>query len=513
MESLARLITNACLTGLSQDKLEEVTRKDPTTLCSGQTRIYPRSLHVRDSILHLIATTGGKKNLYLAAEKSFTSAFHGLYAHVGGLFILKADYTWDNAKRLHEVFPFSAPSSLRDRKTTIGCGDRLGLATPGHIAAVARFQASAVFAQQSLRELTSTGRDFPKVVSDVTFHVFQEGFTSGYGADGDHLRSIKDIDAALDAKMTMITLDLTEAMSFEPAFWSAGRVNEEFEKIDRGVVRHVLEKYAGRIFAPAGCQIIFDTLEAKRCALMYWRALEFSRKVDDHLKRKRGNNYDLEISIDETVSPTPLSHHLFIAQELARRGVVVSSMAPRFIGDFQKGIDYIGDPVEFESQFKAHCAIAKEYGDYKISIHSGSDKFSVYPAIGTHTNMRLHLKTSGTTWLEALRIIARANPALFRTMLAKSLDHFTAASKLYHVTTNLDAIPNSDHVPDSELEKYLNANDSRQVLHITYGGLLCDARIKSEILSTLIENEQKHYQAVEENLINHIKKLGVPLAL
>lgn len=136
-----------------------------------------------------------------------------------------------------------------------------------------------------------------------------------------------------------------------------------------------------------------------------------------------------------------------------------------------------------------------------------------YPAIGKHTGMRLHLKTAGTSWLEAVRVIARLNPTLFRTMLSKAFDYFPEATKLYHVTTNLSTIPAANGVPDSKLESYLNATDSRQLLHITYGGLLNDPSIREEFHTTLIQNEGQHYDAVEEHMDKHIRLLGVPRAV
>ena len=267
----------------------------------------------------------------------------------------------------------------------------------------------------------------------------------------------------------------------------------------------------GRTFALEGASITFAPLEAERCALMYGRALDFSRDVDRHLKEKRGDGYDLEISIDETTAPTLPAHHLFIAAELARRGVAVNSLAPRFVGEFQKGIDYIGDTAEFERQFKVHCAIARRYGGYKVSIHSGSDKFSVYPAIGRHTGMRLHLKTAGTSWLEAVRVTARTDPALFREMLGKAFASFEEATRLYHVTTNLGAIPDARTCADSDLERYLDAKDSRQLLHITYGGLLNDPQIRERFFQTLARNEEAHYAAVEKHMDKHLRLLGVPM--
>jgi hypothetical protein len=242
---------------------------------------------------------------------------------------------------------------------------------------------------------------------------------------------------------------------------------------------------------------------------MYLRALEFSQEVDGHIRMRRGNRYDLEISIDETTAPTLPEHHVFIASELAARDVRASSLAPRFVGEFQKGIDYIGDTVEFEKQFVVHCDIAKALGNYKISIHSGSDKFSVFPAIGRHTRMRLHLKTAGTSWLQAVLVVARTNPTLFRRMFEKAMASFADATKLYHVTTNLAAIPKVASLSDSQLPELLDARDSRQLLHITYGGILGDPELRAGIFQTLAANEDAHYGAIEEHIEKHIRLLGV----
>lgn len=510
MENIVRLLASSGLDKADRNRLDVLKKEEPPWIVDGETRIYRRSLQLCDSVLYFVASEDTEKHLYLASTRPLPRMFRGAQAQSSGLYLLKADLSPENAERLHEVFPFTAPVSLRNKKTTIGCGDRLGLATPGHVRAAMKYDVYPVLAQQSIRELTLTGRAYPSVVADATFLVFQEGYDRGYGADGDHLKTIKDIDVALAARMPMITLDLTEVMSPEPASWDADRITAEFGKLDERTRRHVRDEYAGRTFALEGASIIFAPLEAERCALMYGRALDFSRDVDRHLKGKRGNGYDLEISIDETTAPTLPAHHLFIAGELTRRGVAVNSLAPRFVGEFQKGIDYIGDTAEFERQFEVHCAIARRCGGYKVSIHSGSDKFSVYPAIGRYTGMRLHLKTAGTSWLEAVRVVARTNPVLFREMLGKAFASFEEATKLYHVTTNLAAIPDVLASADSDLERYLDAKDSRQLLHITYGGLLNDPEIRKSFFQTLARNEETHYAAVEKHMEKHLRLLGVP---
>lgn len=510
MEQVAQVVRGEGLLGLDQAALSE-RKVDRRPFLEGEgARIFRRSLYTRDKILYFIAWTDETKRLYLASERSFKSELAGQAGKVGGLHLFQAELSRENAELLHERFPFTAPISLRDRTTTIGCGDRLGLATAGHVRAALPYDLSPVLAQQSIRELTLTKRDFRGVVADASFLVFQEGFERGYGADGDHLKTIKDIDVALEAKMPMITLDLTEVMHPAPAEWSDAKIDEEFDRLDEAIGTELLDRYADRTFRLANSTVVFNRTEVKRCALMYARALDFSREVDRHLKQKRPNGYDLEISIDETTAPTLPAHHLFIANELERRGVVVNSLAPRFIGEFQKAIDYIGDVAEFERQFVVHCDIARAYGGYKISIHSGSDKFSVYPAIGTHTGMRLHLKTAGTSWLVAVEVIARTNPPLFRKMLAKAFAYFPDAAKLYHVTTDLTAVPPASELSDGHLEELVSEPNARQLLHITYGGLLADPEIRGEFFATLNRFEDLHYDAVQAHLEKHINLLGVP---
>ncbi len=513
MEEIARLLAAEGLEAADPARLEALRREPSPWISKGRTRIWRRSLHAREGILYFIAAEADEKRLYLACRKSFAPDFQGTAAQIGGVHLFQAALSTENVRSLHAVFPFTAPVSLRDRTTTIGCGDRLGLATPGHIRALRAREASPVLAQQSVRELTLTGRDYPGVVRDAAFLVFQEGYEQGYGADGDHLKSLREIDAALDAGMPMITLDLTEVMSPAPAGWSAAQIDAEFQRLDPEVMRHVGEAYEERTFTLPGCEVRLDRTEARRCALMYGKALDFAREVDGHIRKRRGSRYDLEISIDETTAPTLPSHHLFIASELARRSVAVTSIAPRFIGEFQKAIDYIGDLAEFEKQLAVHCAIARSRGAYKISIHSGSDKFSVYPAIGRHTGLRVHVKTAGTSWLEAVRVVCRTNPPLFRRMLAHALASFPDAARLYHVTTDLAAIPAAQGIADGDLERLVDARDSRQLLHITYGGLLGDQEIRRGIFQTLRDHEEEHYAAVQAHIEKHVRLLGVPGAV
>ena len=141
------------------------------------------------------------------------------------------------------------------------------------------------------------------------------------------------------------------------------------------------------------------------------------------------------------------------------------------VGNSRRAIDYIGDIAQFERELASHAAIAVHF-EYKLSIHSGSDKFSVFPLIGQYTNGLFHIKTAGTNWLEAVRVVAKVNPSLYRRMHQYALEHFAEATAYYHVTTDIGAIVPLAEVSDADLPDYMEENNARQLLHITYGLLL-----------------------------------------
>lgn len=510
MNKILDLILENKLLKNNQSQLDSLKTASHKAIRKGDSRLYPASLYTKDGILYCIGFEDGEKSLYLTADHPFESDFQGEISEEGPHRQLRAPLSIANSEVLHRLFPFSAPISLRHQRSTIGCGDRLGLASAAHIRAIRQFDAFPVLAQQSIRELNFTGRTFKEVVADASFLVFQEGYEEGWGADGDHLKTMDDIDTALEAGMPMITLDLTEVLNPQAGEWEEDKVDKNFSSLDVEIRNYIKTYYFNRDFSVGEHSIRISALEAKRCALMYWDALEFAAVVNRHLSTRRGDQYDLEISIDETTFPTLPEHHLFIVKELQRREVIVNSLAPRFVGDFQKAVDYIGDPQEFERQFIVHCDISRTYGEYKISIHSGSDKFSVYPYIGKHTEGRLHLKTAGTSWLEALRTIARGKPDLYRSIHRKATGYYPEALKSYHITADLNKIPPLESMEDSRLEEYLDIAASRQMLHITYGGLLNDPEIREAFFSALQEHEDLHYQIVQEHFVKHLTKLGLP---
>lgn len=474
---------------------------------------YRDSIHKKDNSIIAMARDHVSRFIFIISSRvdGIIAEFAGEQIGDGDVVARKCPLNENNAAVLRRYFPWTAPVSLRNRKTTIGCGDRLGLATAGHIAAVSEFDVAPVLAQQSMRELELTGRTYRQVVDDAAFMVYQCGYKSGYGADGDHLKKIVDIDVALQAGMPMITLDLSEVMNAAAGEWSHNDIDAAFESLSTDVRQRMSSQYFDKSFdAGKHGAIKLDQATVKRCAVMYLAALDFAAEVHEHLRQRRGEQFDLEISIDETTSPTLPSHHLFIARELQHRKVEFTSLAPRFIGEFQKAVDYIGDPGEFARQFEVHAGIAKSHGSYKVSIHSGSDKFMVYPTIGKMTDMRLHLKTAGTSWLEAVRVIAVNAPVLYRVMHQCALSNFTKMLKLYHITADIGRIPDVDSLYDEDLPGLLEMPEARQLLHITYGPLLHDRSVRPLFFEAIHRYENEYEAMLKKHFEKHLALLGAP---
>jgi hypothetical protein len=229
-----------------------------------------------------------------------------------------------------------------------------------------------------------------------------------------------------------------------------------------------------------------------------------------------GRPFEIEVSVDESDSPTSPLEHLFYGMELMRRKVPnVVSLAPRFVGEFEKGIDYKGDVGKFAAQLRSHAAIARFCGPYKLSIHSGSDKFSVYPIIGRICGDLLHVKTAGTSYLEALRVVARVNPALFGEIARFCRERFETDRASYHLSASaaqVAAIPPFTSPRDEAV--YLDHIPGRQLLHVTFGSVLTlgtDAKgrpFKPQILECLENHRDLHQDVLARHFIKHLSLLN-----
>lgn len=479
---------------------------------SGDIKVYAQSLETSGSTKLMMVKDQANHTKYLLAggDGPLFDELQGTVEDGAKLCPL----THDNRLVLNRHFDYTKPRAFGTQISTLGLGDRLGIASPGHIKTVNGKDIRPILAQQSIREVTLMGRDYKQVLDAACYAVFQEGYKDGFGADGDHLKREEDIQMSLDLGFTMLTLDCSEKIDNAIEGASASEQEAKYAELPQEVRNHYESLYLNQTFRVAGISITFDRGTLIKNVLIYGAAIDFMEHVYNAYIKTAASEVDFEISIDETATPTAPESHFFVAKELYGRGLTIYSMAPRFCGEFQKGIDYIGDIEQFEKEMVIHAGIADDFG-YKLSIHSGSDKFSVFPIIGKYTNGRFHVKTAGTNWLEAVRTVAKVKPSLYRRMHQYALEHFEEAAAYYHVTTDISKIVPLDQVADSDLaDTYMNEDNARQLIHITYGILLQakdkqgGSLFKDEFYRTLSEQEEAYEQSLISHIGKHIELLG-----
>jgi hypothetical protein len=482
-----------------------------------QDLLFPSSVQkAGNDLLALAKLKSGAALILLGKNRG---GFKGTKRTEAGIEVFFCPLDHRNADCLRRVLPYTAPSPLADIDVTFGVGDRLGIATAGHIrlfktldeeaVKLGSFTFAPVFAQQSVREITLCGRTYEDVLDSATWAVFQENYRKPWGADGDHLKTAGWVRKSLRIGFTMITADVSDYIRGKFASLEEREILSLYEKRLDEKYRDRLEgKYlALRLKLDTGEEIRIGRPELARIALIYSDALDYANKLY-RAGLRTGRPFDFELSIDETETPTLPQAHVFIAMEMEARGVKIASLAPRFVGEFQKGIDYIGERREFEATFRTHASIARHFG-YRISIHSGSDKFMVFPTVGKETNHRFHLKTAGTNWLQALLVIAQTEPAFFRKLYETAIKVFPEARKYYHITPNLNNLPALAALMDKQLPVVFENTDARQVLHVTYGEMLRDRDLKSQIYKVLEQHIEEYWDSLVNHIGKHLRYLGV----
>jgi hypothetical protein len=412
---------------------------------------------------------------------------------------------------LRAVLPHLNPMPL-GLSTSAGCGDRMGMATPGHVLAfnaVARLPGAQpiapIFAQQSIREMTRTDRTPADVMRDATWGAFEGGWRDRLGADADHLKTPDDIDACAAAGFSFYTIDPGAYVDDEADRATPDAVQRKVAALRWAELEcspdDLRRRYADHVFEIEARRICLREDDLWRAAAKYGNAIAHVALMYRHLVAK-GIPFELEVSIDETETPTSQAEHIFIASELKRLGVQWVSLAPRYIGRFEKGVDYIGDLNELQADLAGHAMIARVLGPYKLSLHSGSDKFTVYPSIVAATRGMVHLKTAGTSYLEALRAIAQVNPALFRELLALAIERYPTDRASYHVSADVARMVQPQTIADANLPETLDQFDTREALHVTFGSAL--AQYGDDIRATLQAHEAEHYAALAAHFIKHL---------
>lgn len=475
---------------------------------------YPDSFVPLDDAALWLERSGTEKRLGVAAlpTSPVLARFRGAEQQSIDEYVLLRCPTDDaNARALRETLEWLQPVPL-GLTTSAGCGDRLGLATPGHVRALQQVLAGAstrtiapIFAQQSIREMDRTVRTPVDVMTDATWGTFQAGWRSAVGADADHLKTPEDIDATVAAGFSFFTIDPGAYVDNEADEATGEELQRKVDALPWADLEGTpgdLRRYAGQRVALEDREIVLDEMAVLRAAAKYGGSIAHVARMYRHLAGK-GVPFDLEVSVDETDSPTTHQEHIFFVHELRRLGVQWVSLAPRYIGRFEKGVDYIGDLDALRDDLAGHAAIARALGPYKLSLHSGSDKFSVYSIITEAAGGMVHLKTAGTSYLEALRVVARVDPAFFREILAFARGRYLEDRHSYHVSADLDKVPAPDTLADEHLPDLLEDFDARQVLHVTFGSAL--AEFRPRLFELLRAHEEDYTETIARHFVRHLE--------
>jgi tagaturonate epimerase len=383
---------------------------------------------------------------------------------------------------------------------SFGFGDRLGFATPGHMAAVRGTKFAPIFAQQSVRENTRTGRTPQQVMDDARRVVDAAQWDLPWGADADHLKTIDDLPPFVRAGYTFFTIDPGEHVDNMADTDPVDVLKQKIAGLNWDELTALyLNQNGDQVWGQFAKSPKGEPESLMRATVKYGKAIQHAVAMYKRLSEMK-DAFDFEVSVDETDSPTTPLEHYFIANELTRLSVRFTSLAPRFIGRFEKGVDYLGDLDALDAELAKHAAVTAHFGTYKLSLHSGSDKFSVYPLIAKHWGERIHVKTAGTSYLEALRVLAEHEPDLFLKIYSLGRECYEVDKRTYHVSAQLDRLPSLDDLPS-----LLNDFHAREMLHVTFGSAI--AQFGLELKAALVKHNDAYYEGLKAHFDKHLNLL------
>ena len=406
-------------------------------------------------------------------------------------------------------------------KYTIGVGDRFAHQAKAQLQACVQLAADGIEVMpvwnKSNREHIFIGSEPQSVYDAAKAAVEALGWEKGWHVDADHI-NLDTVDKYLDCS-DFFTIDVADSIGQAPGGDLVSAFVEKHPELIGSVTVEGIEQ---------PFDITRDYVE--EVAGKYLLAVAEAAKIYRHIETKKVE-FIAEVSMDETDAPQTPPELLIILAALADEGVRLQTIAPKFTGRFNKGVDYVGDLVQFEKEFNDDLAVIAHaianYGlpeNLKLSVHSGSDKFSIYPIIGNalrRTGAGVHVKTAGTTWLEELIGLAEAGGdglALSKEIYVKALKNVDDLCAPYASVIDIDAtkLPSAGVVNDWGGEQYANAlrhvqdhpefnQHFRQLLHIAFKLAAKEGVRYTDLLKANSEVVGKN---VTENLYDrHFKRL------
>ena len=371
-------------------------------------------------------------------------------------------------------------------KYSFGTGDRFGKEGSAQLKAIQEinklgFNVVPVW-NKSYREHSIVKTTPGSVAVEAKEAVAKNGWEGNYYVDADHI-GMSIVDEFVDSS-NFFTIDVAHFI---------GQKASENEKAEF-IKNH--SKYIGKLTIP-GIDEVFEITEEfiGSVADNYLNAIKEVKTIYDHIASKKGvDNFIPEVSMDETDGAQSPIELFFILAELKRIGVEVQTIAPKFTGLFAKGVDYIGDIDVFAKEFEQDVAVTlfaiKELGlpkSLKLSVHSGSDKFAIYPAMKKAIDKfdaGIHVKTAGTTWLEEVIGLAQGDGeglVIAKEIYAKSMGRYNELTEPYATVLKIDKskLPTVDEVNSWTSKQFSDAlthdqscagynKNFRQIIHVGY---------------------------------------------
>ena len=414
---------------------------------------------------------------------------------------------------------------LKLEKYSIGVGDRFAHQAKAQLNACQLLLNEGVEVapvwNKSNREHSFIGSEPASVMDAAEQAVSSLGWKNGWHVDADHI-GIKTVDRFLPHS-DFFTIDVADFIGQEtPA-----------ETVESFIERHP-ELVGSIAIEDVDEPLDISREEVQRVAKQYLLAVREAGNVYRYiLDKRKADDFIAEISMDETDAPQTPPELLIILAAIADEGIPAQTIAPKFTGRFNKGVDYVGDLAQFEKEFNDDLAVIAhaitKYGlpeNLKLSVHSGSDKFSIYPIIGNalrNTGAGLHLKTAGTTWLEELVGLAESGGEgleLAKHIYTNALKNVDALCSPYASVIDIDInqLPSSENVNDWSGDKYANTlrhvqdhsefnQHFRQLLHIAFKLAAKEGVRYTDLLKSNAEIVGKN---VTENLYDrHFKRIFI----
>lgn len=412
---------------------------------------------------------------------------------------------------------------MRLGKFSIGTGDRFSHQGKAQLSAIMKANETGLDISpvwnKSNREHIYVGSKPTDTRNEADDAVKALGFKGQYFVDADHI-NLSTVEPFVEVS-DFFTLDVASFIGKESSK----------EEIDAFIAS--CEKYIGELQIPGIAEPITVTKELlEGIANKFLAATQQASEIYAYLKEKKGEgNFITEVSMDEVESPQTPIEMLFILKMLANKGVPAQTIAPKFTGRFNKGVDYVGDLEQFAKEFEEDVLVidfaVKEFGlpeELKLSVHSGSDKFSIYPIMAEVIKKHdkgLHLKTAGTTWLEEVIGLAVAGGEALdaaKKIYANSINRKDELCAPYADVIDIDAsqLPTVEEVNSWSSEKYANTlrhipghpdynANFRQLIHVAYA---VAAEMGQEYYDLLEKYADVIGSCVEENIYErHLKRL------